>query len=62
MCIPLPLLGNGKGIHSPVYSSKLLLVLASSVILGSESYGTYDHILLSDGSGTYGPLLRLYLY
>jgi hypothetical protein len=32
-------------------SSKLLLALASTAILGSESHGTHDHILLSDGSG-----------
>jgi hypothetical protein len=31
---------------------KLLLVLASAVILGSESHGTHDHILISDGSGS----------
>jgi hypothetical protein len=30
---------------------KLLLALSSKVILGSESHGTHDHILLSDGSG-----------
>jgi hypothetical protein len=30
---------------------KLLLVLASILILGSESCGTHDHILLCDGSG-----------
>jgi hypothetical protein len=33
-------------------SSKLLLVLASTVILGSESRGTQDHILLSHDSGS----------
>jgi hypothetical protein len=32
--------------------SKLLLVLASTVILGSESHGTHGHILKSDGSGS----------
>jgi hypothetical protein len=31
---------------------KLLLTLASTVILGSESHGTLDHILLSEGSGS----------
>jgi hypothetical protein len=31
---------------------KWLLALASIVILGSESHGTNDHILLSDGSGS----------
>jgi hypothetical protein len=35
-------------------SSKLLLALASTVTLGSESYGTHGHIrvLLSDGTGS----------
>jgi hypothetical protein len=33
-------------------SSKLLLVLASTVILGSESCGTHDHILLSHVCGS----------
>jgi hypothetical protein len=28
-----------------------MLALASIVILGSESHGTHDHILLSDSSG-----------
>jgi hypothetical protein len=31
---------------------KLLLVLASTVILGSQSGGTHDHILLSHDSGS----------
>jgi hypothetical protein len=30
----------------------LLLALASTVILGSESHGTHDHILLYDDSGS----------
>jgi hypothetical protein len=30
----------------------LLLGLASTVVLGSKSHGTYDHILLSDVSGS----------
>jgi hypothetical protein len=34
------------------WSGKLLLALASTVILGSESRGPHDHILLSDGSGS----------
>jgi hypothetical protein len=29
-----------------------LLALVSTVILGSESHGPHDHILLSDGSGS----------
>jgi hypothetical protein len=32
-------------------TAKLLLALASIMILGSESRGIHDHILLSDGSG-----------
>jgi hypothetical protein len=35
-----------------VLTAKLLLALASTVILGSESHGTHDYILLSDGSGS----------
>jgi hypothetical protein len=31
-------------------STKLLLALASTAILGSESHRSHDHILLSDGS------------
>jgi hypothetical protein len=33
-------------------SADFLLVLASTVILGSDFPGTYDHILVSDGSGS----------
>jgi hypothetical protein len=33
-------------------TAKLLLALASTVILDSQSHGTHDHILLSDGSGS----------
>jgi hypothetical protein len=33
-------------------TSKLLLTLDSTVILGSESHETHDHILLSDRSGS----------
>jgi hypothetical protein len=33
-------------------TAKLQLVLTSTVILGSESYGTHDHILLADGPGS----------
>jgi hypothetical protein len=40
---------NTQGV---VQSSKLLLVFASTVILGSGSHGTHDHILLSDGSAS----------
>jgi hypothetical protein len=31
---------------------KVLLVLASTVILRAESHGTHEHVLLSDGSGS----------
>jgi hypothetical protein len=33
-------------------AGKLLLALASTVILGSHSRGTHELILLSDGSGS----------
>jgi hypothetical protein len=33
-------------------AAKLLMVLASRVILGSESHGTHDHILPSGSSGS----------
>jgi hypothetical protein len=33
-------------------TAELLLALASTVILGSKSHGTHDHILLSDSSGS----------
>jgi hypothetical protein len=33
-------------------TAKLLLALSNKVVLGSESHGTHDHILLSDGSGS----------
>jgi hypothetical protein len=34
-------------------TAKLLLALASTVILGSESHGIHDRNLLSDGSGNF---------
>jgi hypothetical protein len=40
-------------------TAKLLLALASTVILGSESHRTHDHILLSDGSGSLQSLATL---
>jgi hypothetical protein len=40
---------GGVGLY---LTAKLLMVLASRVILGSESHGNYDHILLSDGSAS----------
>jgi hypothetical protein len=36
--------------HNNCNCTKLVLALASTVIVGSQSGGTYDHILLSDGS------------
>jgi hypothetical protein len=33
-------------------NNKLLLTLTSTVILGSEFYGTHGHILVSDSSGS----------
>jgi hypothetical protein len=61
-----PLLSNVGGYT--VQSSKLLLDLASTVILRSEFHGTHNHILLSDGSGSlqitasavHIPKLRIY--
>jgi hypothetical protein len=35
-----------------------VVTLASTVILGSESHGTHDHILLPDGSGSLQTLFR----
>jgi hypothetical protein len=40
-----------KPLKTVCLSGKLLLVFASTVILGSESRGTHDLILLSDRSG-----------
>jgi hypothetical protein len=37
-------------------TAKFLLVLASTLILGSEAHGTHDHILLSGGLGGGGLL------
>jgi hypothetical protein len=37
-----------------VFLGKLLLALASTAILGSESHGTYDHIILFYNS--HGPV------
>jgi hypothetical protein len=44
-----------------VESSKLLLVLASTVILNSEFHGTHDHILLLTAPGAYRPTLQAYV-
>jgi hypothetical protein len=41
------------------WSIKLLLVLASTVTLGSESRGTHDHILLSHDSGSRETIVSL---
>jgi hypothetical protein len=43
-------------------TTKLLLVLASTVILGSESQGTHDLVLLADGSDSYFIVRRSYLH
>jgi hypothetical protein len=45
-------IGSGRVGSGRVGSAKLLLGLASIVILGSESQGTPDYILLSHGSGS----------
>jgi hypothetical protein len=45
-----PLPRDDRGTHSPV--EKITAGLPCTVILGSESHGTHDHILLSDGSGS----------
>jgi hypothetical protein len=39
--------GSAQGVIA-----KLLLVFVSTVIIGTESHGTHDHILLSDVSGS----------
>jgi hypothetical protein len=37
---------KGNGTHTKCRSVKLLLALASTIILGSESGGTHGHILM----------------
>jgi hypothetical protein len=44
--------GSGRVGPGKVESGRLLLVLASTVILGSESRGTPDHIFMSHNSGS----------
>jgi hypothetical protein len=44
-------LRNATLVLGSIRSGKLLVVLTSAVILGSDSFGTDDHILLSHGSG-----------
>jgi hypothetical protein len=39
--------------------AKLLLALASTVLLGSETHGTDDHTLLCDSSGSLSPSVVL---
>jgi hypothetical protein len=39
-------------------TAKLLLALATTVIFGSESRGTHDHILLSNVSGSRATVVR----
>jgi hypothetical protein len=41
-------------------TAKLMLALGSTLILGSESHGTHDHILLPDGSRSVQATLTLY--
>jgi hypothetical protein len=55
-------LGPGPPADPTIYwlTAKLLLGLASTVILGSESHRTHDQILLPDGSGSLQTLLSLY--
>jgi hypothetical protein len=53
----LTALGVGQLYLTDWLTAKFLLVLASTVILGSESHGTRDHISLSDGSGSRATLL-----
>jgi hypothetical protein len=48
-----PLSSNYRRIRRPARSNKLLLAIDSTVILGSESHGTDDHILLSDSSDSW---------
>jgi hypothetical protein len=43
-----PLPSDDRGTHSP--AQQITAGLVYTVILGSESHGTHDHILLSDGS------------
>jgi hypothetical protein len=38
--------------HSFSLPAKVLLALVSTMVLGSESHGTQDHILLFDGAGS----------
>jgi hypothetical protein len=47
---------KGKGLNV-LYSGKFLLVLASTVILGSGSRGTHDHIFLYHASGNHRKVL-----
>jgi hypothetical protein len=50
-----PVLGFKMNLQNKTWNNSLqfLLVLASTAILGSESHGTHDHILLSDDSGSF---------
>jgi hypothetical protein len=45
------LCSNERRTHSLVQCTKFLLAFASTVILGSKTHRTYDHILLSDDFG-----------
>jgi hypothetical protein len=48
----LPPYSASKCVRSVGRSGKLLLALASTVILGSGSCGTHEHIFLSHDSGS----------
>jgi hypothetical protein len=47
-----PVASTSRHLNLSWLTAKLLLVLASTVILGSESHRTHGHVLLSDGSGS----------
>jgi hypothetical protein len=50
--VPLKRLSSTFELNLFCISDKFLLVLASTVILGSESRGTHNHILLSHDPGS----------
>jgi hypothetical protein len=51
-CSQKPVLINIKPKKADQLTAKLLLVLASTVIFGSECHGTHDHTLLSEDFGS----------
>jgi hypothetical protein len=58
----IPVLEDGNLYTAACRSGKLLLVLSSTVILVLESHQTYDHILLSGGSGSLRLTLLRFTY